>query len=54
MGAKSSHKQRKLPYAIQVTGETRNAYRISVSLLEGKKPFGRPRSRWKDNVKILV
>jgi hypothetical protein len=28
-------------------GEKRNAYRILV----GKRPLGRPRSRWEDNIK---
>jgi hypothetical protein len=33
-------------------GEKRNAYRISVGQLEGKRPLGRPRRRPVDNVKI--
>jgi hypothetical protein len=33
-------------------GETRNAYRILVGKPEGKKPLGRPRLRWVDNIKI--
>jgi hypothetical protein len=33
-------------------GETRNAYTISVGNPEGKKPLGRPRRRWVDNIKI--
>jgi hypothetical protein len=33
-------------------GETRNAYRILVGKPEGKKPLGRPRRRWVDNIKI--
>jgi hypothetical protein len=32
--------------------ETRNAYRILVAKPEGKRPLGRSRSRWVDNVKI--
>jgi hypothetical protein len=32
-------------------GETRNAYRILVAKPEGKKPLGRPRRRWVDNIK---
>jgi hypothetical protein len=35
-------------------GETRNAYRISVGKPEGKRPLGRPRRRWLDNVKIDI
>jgi hypothetical protein len=30
----------------------RNAYRILVGKPEGKRPLGRPRRRWKDNIKI--
>jgi hypothetical protein len=30
------------------TGERRNAYRILV----GKRPLGRPRRRWVDNIKM--
>jgi hypothetical protein len=33
-------------------GETRNAYRILVGKPEGKRPLGRPRRRWVDNVQI--
>jgi hypothetical protein len=33
-------------------GETRNAYRILVGKPEGKRPLGRPRCRWEDNIKI--
>jgi hypothetical protein len=33
-------------------GERRNPYRIFVGMPEGKKPLGRPRRRWVDNIKI--
>jgi hypothetical protein len=33
-------------------GETRNAYRILVGKPEGKRPLGRPRCRWVDNIKM--
>jgi hypothetical protein len=33
-------------------GEKRNAYRILVGKPEGKKPLGRPRRRWVDNIKV--
>jgi hypothetical protein len=33
-------------------GEKRNAYRISVGNPEGKRPLGRPRRRWVDNIKM--
>jgi hypothetical protein len=32
--------------------EKRNAYRIWVVKPEGKKPLGRPRRRWVNNIKI--
>jgi hypothetical protein len=32
--------------------ERRRAYRILVGKREGKRPLGRPRLRWEDNVKI--
>jgi hypothetical protein len=30
----------------------RYAYRILVEKPEGKRPLGRPRCRWEDNIKI--
>jgi hypothetical protein len=33
-------------------GETRNAYRLLVGKPEGKRPLGRPRCRWVDNIII--
>ena len=33
-------------------GERRGAYRVLVGKPEGKRPHGRPRSRWEDNIKI--
>jgi hypothetical protein len=33
-------------------GEKRNAYRILVGEPEGKRPLGRPRRRWVDNIKM--
>jgi transposase len=33
-------------------GERRNAYRILVENPEGRRPLGRPRRRWVDNIKM--
>jgi hypothetical protein len=33
-------------------GEEENAYSILVGKPEGKRPLGRPRRRWVDNIKI--
>jgi hypothetical protein len=33
-------------------GEMSNAYTISVGNPGGKRPLGRPRRRWEDNIKI--
>jgi hypothetical protein len=35
-------------------GEKRNAYRLLVGKPEGKRPLGRPRHRWADNIKIYL
>jgi hypothetical protein len=32
-------------------GARRGVYRVLVGKPEGKRQFGRPRSRWKDNLK---
>jgi hypothetical protein len=32
-------------------GERRNAYRILMGNRKGKRPLGRPRRRWEDNIK---
>ena len=33
-------------------GERRGVYRVSVGKPEGKKPLGKPRNRWEDNIKM--
>jgi hypothetical protein len=33
-------------------GEKRKAYRLLVGKPEGKRPLGRPRHRWVDNIRI--
>jgi hypothetical protein len=33
-------------------GEKRGVYRVLVGKLDGKRPLGRLRRRWKDNIKM--
>jgi hypothetical protein len=33
-------------------GEERGVYRVLVGKLEGKRPLGRPRRRWVDNIRM--
>jgi hypothetical protein len=33
-------------------GEWRSVYRVLVGKPEGKRPLGRPRRRWEDNIKM--
>jgi hypothetical protein len=33
-------------------GAKRNTYRILVGMAEGKRPLGKPRRRWVDNIKM--
>jgi 3-oxoacyl-ACP reductase-like protein len=33
-------------------GERRGLYRVLVGKAEGKRPLGRPRYRWEDNIKM--
>jgi hypothetical protein len=35
-------------------GEKRNVYRLLVGKPEGKRPLGRPRRRWIDNIKMDI
>jgi hypothetical protein len=47
-------KSRKMRWASHVArmGEKRNAYRLLVGKPEGKRPLGRPRCRWVDNIRM--
>jgi len=38
-------------YAARV-GESRGVNRVLVGTPQGKRPLGRPRRRWEDNIKI--
>jgi hypothetical protein len=33
-------------------GEMSGVHRVMVGKLEGKRPLGRPRPRWEDNIKL--
>jgi hypothetical protein len=39
-------------YVCIMYGEGRGAYRILVGKLEGRRPLGRSRRRWEDNIKM--
>jgi hypothetical protein len=47
-------KARKMRWAGHVAcmGEVRGAYNILVGMPEGRRPLGRPRHRWEDNIKM--
>jgi len=34
-------------------GERKGVYRVLVGKPEGKRPLGRPRHRWEDNINLL-
>ena len=36
----------------RVLGEDRGVHRVLVGKPEGKRPLGRPRRRWEDNIKM--
>ena len=35
-------------------GQGRGVYRVLVGKPEGKRPLGRPRRRWEDNIKMAL
>ena len=35
-------------------GEGRDVYTVLVGKSEGKRPVGRPRCRWEDNIKVAL
>ena len=47
-------KSRRMRWAGHVArmGEDRDVQRVLVGKLEGKRPLGRPRRRWEDNIKM--
>jgi hypothetical protein len=47
------NKSRRMRWAGYVarTGDGRDVYRVLVGRPKGKRPLGRPRRRWEDNIK---
>ena len=47
-------KSRRMRWAGHVArmGEERGVYRVLVGKTEGKRPLGRPRRRWVDNIRM--
>jgi len=39
-------------WTCSIYGERRGTYRVLVGKTEGRRPLGRPRLRWDDNVKM--
>jgi hypothetical protein len=49
-------KSRRMRWAGHVTrmGEGRGVYRVLIGSPEGRRPLGRPRRRWEDNIKMVL
>jgi hypothetical protein len=49
-------KASRMRWAVHVArmGEKRNAYRLLVGRPEGRRPLGRPRRRWLDNIRMDI
>ena len=49
-------KSRRMRWAGHVArmGEGRGVHRVLVGKYEGKRPLGRPRRRWEDNIKMYL
>jgi hypothetical protein len=47
-------KSRRMRWAGHVArmGEGRSVHRVLIGRPEGKRPLGRPRGRWEDNIKL--
>jgi len=39
---------------VERMGEKRGVHRVLVGKPDGKSPLGRPRRRWKDNIKMVL
>jgi hypothetical protein len=40
--------------ACGTTGDRRDAYRVLVGKIEGKRPLGRPRLKWENNITMAL
>ena len=49
-------KSRRMRWARHVArmGEEKGAYRVMVGKPEGKRPLGKPRHRWADNIRMDI
>jgi hypothetical protein len=47
-----SRKTRRAGHVARIGEEKKNTHRILVGMSEGKRPLGRPRHRWVDNIKM--
>jgi len=49
-------KSRRMRWAghVERTGEGRGVYRVLVGKPRGKRPLGRPRRRWEDNIRMYL
>ena len=45
-------KSRRWAGHVACMGEGRGVYRVLVGKSEGKRPLGRPRRRWEDNIRM--
>jgi len=48
-----SKRMRSAGYMIR-NGEKRNAHRVLVGKVEGRRPIGIPRHRWENNIKVNI
>jgi len=39
---------------VALRGNKRDVYRVLAGKPEGKRPLGRPRRRWEDNIKMVL
>ena len=47
-----NHKMNEMGWACGRKGEERGVYRVLVGKPEGRRPLGRPRRRWVDNIRM--